>query len=445
MSEHETNAAQQGTPAPPPEGTPPAPPPPVPPWAVPPTSAPPTSAPPAPAPPLTSGPPAPAPPSTEPASPWARPDASYAPPPPPGDTATWTTAPQPAEPRRSNRGALAAVGLVALVAIAAGGGGIAGAAIYAQTQDGENGTSPVTQVVDAPQLEYSSLASIASQVSPSVVSIRIGDFGGSGVVYSEDGYIITNAHVVESDPDAPIRVRFSNGEIADATRVGADARSDIAVIRVQGVEDLTPATFGDSTQALVGDSVLAIGSPLGYDGSVTQGIVSAVDRTLSPGDPNSPTLSGLVQIDAAINRGNSGGALVNMAGEVIGINTAIAIQNQDDGFLGVGFAVPSNRAAEVAEALIGGDEVQHPYLGVWVAPGEEGGAVIGQVAPDSPAADAGLQEGDVVVRIGDQPITNSSDLVNAVQSAQVGETLEVEFQRGGQTQTTTITLAEATD
>jgi putative serine protease PepD len=396
-----------------------------------------------------SSPPSPAPaspPPTEPPSPWARPDASYAaPPPPPGPTDTWT-GPLPAhagEPRRPGRGALVAVGLVALVAIAAGGGGIAGAAIYAQTLDGNEGTSPVTQVVDAPQLEYSSLASIASQVSPSVVSILVGDFGGSGVVMSSEGYVITNAHVVEADPEAPVRVRFSDGQIADATRVGSDPRSDIAVVRVQGVDGLTPAAFGDSSQALVGDTVLAIGSPLGYDGSVTQGIVSALDRTLS--DPSSATLSGLIQIDAAINRGNSGGALVNLGGEVIGINTAIAIQNQDDGFLGVGFAVPSNRATDVAQALIDGDEVQHPYLGVYVAPGEDGGAVISQVAPDSPAAEAGLQEGDVVIRIGDQPINDSSDLVNAVQSAEVGATLEVEFERGGQTQTTSVTLAEATD
>src|SRR5690606_31353467 len=145
----------------------------------------------------------------------------------------------PIESRQSRRGALAAVGLVVLMAISAAGGGIAGAAIYAQTL-GEGEGNNVTQVVDAPQLEYTSLASIASQVSPSVVSIRVGDFGGSGVVMSEDGYIITNAHVVEPAAGQPVRVRFSNGEIAEATVVGADTRSDIAVIRVDGVGSLTP-------------------------------------------------------------------------------------------------------------------------------------------------------------------------------------------------------------
>jgi putative serine protease PepD len=450
MSENETNAPQPETPATHQPPSPPGPPSPQgtpdPPWTRPPDA--PVSGAAPPAAPVSGAAPASAPPGHA-------PDFSYpagsapvgyggaAVPPPPSDTQTWA-APAPGEPRRAGRGALAAVGIVVLMAIAAGGGGIAGAAIYAQTQDEGSGGN-VTQVVDAPQLEYTSLASIASQVSPSVVSIRAGDLGGSGVVMSAEGYIITNAHVVEFAGNSQVRVRFSDGEIADATVVGADPRSDIAVIKVDGVDGLTPASFGDSTQALVGDAVLAIGSPLGYDGSVTQGIVSALDRTLSSEDPNTPSLSGLIQIDAAINRGNSGGALVNLAGEVIGINTAIAIENQDDSFLGVGFAIPSGRAVEVANTLIEGDEVDHPYLGVWVAPGEEGGAVIGQVAPDSPAAEAGLQEGDVVLRIGDQPVTNSSDLVNAVQAADVGQTLEVEFQRDGATQTTTVTLAEAAD
>jgi putative serine protease PepD len=134
-----------------------------------------------------------------------------------------------------------------------------------------------------------------------------------------------------------------------------------------------------------------------------------------------------------------------MAGEVIGVNTAIAIREQNDGFLGVGFAVPSNRATDVAQQLIDGEEVDHAFLGVSVAPADSGGAVIGEVVPDSPADQGGLQEGDVVVRIGDRPITDANDLVSAVQAATVGDTLEIEFQREGATQTTTVTLAEAAD
>jgi putative serine protease PepD len=336
--------------------------------------------------------------------------------------------------------------VVALMVLSAVGGGIAGAALYSQTTGDRGGNGAgATRVVDAPQLDYTSLGSIASQVSPSVVSIRVGEFGGSGVVMSADGYILTNAHVVEVSSDGQVSVRFSNGDTAPATVIGSDRRSDIAVIRVDGASDLAPATFGNSDDVLVGDTVLAIGSPLGYEGSVTQGIVSALDRTLRPDDPGAPTLSGLLQTDAAINRGNSGGALVNLAGEVIGINTAIAVADEDSGFLGLGFAVPSNRASDVAEQLIGGEEVSHAFLGVRVAPADGGGAVIGEVSPDSPAAEAGLQEGDVLVRIGDRQITDANDVVSTVQASAPGEALEVEFRRDGATQTTTVTLGEAPD
>jgi putative serine protease PepD len=211
------------------------------------------------------------------------------------------------------------------------------------------------------------------------------------------------------------------------------------------VSGLSPARFGESSDVLVGDTVLALGSPLGFDGSVTQGIISALDRTLEPERPGQPPLSGLLQTDAAINRGNSGGALVNLAGEVIGINTAIAVQNRDDGFLGVGFAVPSDRATSVAERLIAGEEVRHAFLGVRVASAQDGGALVGEVSPGSPAAEAGLREGDIVVRLGDRRITDANDLVSAVQAAEVGQTLEIEFQRDGVPQTASVTLVEAED
>jgi putative serine protease PepD len=333
--------------------------------------------------------------------------------------------------------------VLALMAISAVGGGLAGALVYAQSDPGEPGAE-ATRVVDAPQLDYTSLASIASEVGPSVVSIRVGQQGGSGVVMSEDGYILTNAHVVEGGGDQ-VAVRFANGDVAQATIIGADARSDIAVVHAEGVTGLSPAQFGSSSDVLVGDTVLALGSPLGFDGTVTQGIISALDRTLEPGEPGSPPLSGLLQTDAAINRGNSGGALVNLDGQVIGINTAIAVQSQQDGFLGVGFAVPSDRATSVAEQLIAGEEVSHAFLGVRVAPAEGGGALVGEVTAGSPAEAAGLQEGDVIVRLGDRTITDSNDLVSAVQSAKVGDTLEIEFERNGTTQTSSVTLAEVQD
>lgn len=345
-------------------------------------------------------------------------------------------------PTGGNRTMLTAIVVVVLMLLSAVGGGIAGASLYAYALAGSSRGGGTTLVVDGPQLEYTSLASIASQVSPSVVSIRVGAFGGSGVVLSDDGHILTNAHVVQTAQSGVV-VRFSDGQIGQATVVGADIRTDIAVIKVDGVGDLTPATFGDSSQVLVGDTVLAIGSPLGYEGSVTQGIISALDRTVRPEETGGVTLSGLLQTDAAINRGNSGGALVNLAGEVIGINTAIAVESEESGFIGVGFAVPSNRATDIAERLIEGEEIRHAYLGVYVAPAEGGGAVISGVTPGSPAEEAGLQTGDVVLRFGDRQINDANDLVSAVQQATVGEEVEVEYRRGGMPRSTTVTLVEA--
>lgn len=368
--------------------------------------------------------------------------------PPAWEQPTWGTPPpeQVRSQRTPGRNVLVVAGVVGLMAISAVGGGVAGAVVYAQSDGGGGAGSEVTRVVDAPQLDYTSLASIASEVTPSVVSILIGQSSGSGVVMSDEGFILTNAHVVEAaTPDTEVLVRFSNGETAQAAVVGADARTDIAVIQVEGIADLTPAQFGRSSDVLVGDTVLAVGSPLGFDGSVTQGIISAVDRTLQPEEAGEPSLSGLLQTDAAINRGNSGGALVNLAGEVIGINTAIAVENQRDGFLGVGFAIPSDRAINVAEQLIAGEDVSHAFLGVRVGTAEDGGALIGLVDPGSPAEEAGLQEGDIVTRLGDRAISDANDLVSAVQSAEVGDTLELEFMRDGTTQTTTVTLVDAGD
>jgi putative serine protease PepD len=357
-----------------------------------------------------------------------------------GQPAGW--APEPARPTGVGKilGVLAAV--LVLTACSAVAGGVVGAWTTQQLQ-GSPGPGE-TRVIDGPRLDRPSLAGIASQVQPSVVSIDVGRSQGSGVVMDDQGHILTNAHVVAAGTGSQVTVRFSNGQRGPATVVGADERSDIAVVRAQDASNLTPATFGDSSDVLVGDTVLAIGSPLGLQGTVTQGIVSALDRTLSP-QPGGHSLSGLLQTDAAINRGNSGGPLVNLSGQVIGINTAIAVENQESGFLGVGFAVPSNRALDVAEQLIAGEDVRHAFLGVRINSLADGGALIDQVDPGSPADEAGLQGGDVVVRFGDRPITDANDLVSAVQASQVGDTVEVEIDRDGETLTLTVTLGEHTD
>jgi putative serine protease PepD len=263
-------------------------------------------------------------------------------------------------------GGLAAV--VLMVAAGAGGGYIAHRV---------DGTPAATRTVTtAPGVvDRSSLAAVAAAVEPSVVSIDTGSAEGSGVVMTADGYIVTNNHVVATAQENvaggnTVRVTFSNGRTATATIVGTDPTNDLAVVKATGVSGLTPATFADSDQVQVGDTVLAIGSPLGLDGTVTAGIVSGLHRDLSNSGSGGngggglgggglggrrgeqSTIKDAIQTDAAINPGNSGGALVDSAGRVIGINTAIATDGQSAGNIGVGFAIPSNVAKQIADKLM---------------------------------------------------------------------------------------------
>ena len=294
------------------------------------------------------------------------------------------------------------------------------------------------------------------QPSVVVISTQVGE--GSGVILNTNGDIITNNHVVRGATNGTVSVQFSNGKRVDAKIVGTDPKTDIAVVRVSGVADLTAAKFGDSDAMQVGDTVLAIGSPLGLEGSVSAGIVSALHRTISENgeQPQNPfgqpqqdttpatTIGDALQTDAAINPGNSGGALVNMNGEVIGINTAIATSgSSSSGNIGVGFAISGNKAKGVAEQLIKGGKVSHPYLGVNVTDAEAGGAKIGTVVSGSPAEKGGLEANDVVTKIGAQTIAGSEDLVAAVQSGKVGETVQVDIIRDGVAKTLNVTLGDA--
>ncbi|HET9519351.1 MAG TPA: trypsin-like peptidase domain-containing protein [Actinoplanes sp.] len=354
---------------------------------------------------------------------------------------------------------VALIGAAALL-LALSAGGIGAAVAMAIDDDApapataRSGTSAVTRVVDR-----SSLAEIASSVQDSVVSISTGTGEGSGVVLTADGYVLTNNHVVASAQAGRARVIFANGKSADATVVGTDPRTDLAVVKAAGVTDLKPAAFGSSADMKVGDTVLALGSPLGLEGSVTAGIVSAKDRTIRAGGddpqpdpfggqarPQAPvnSMSGLLQTDAAINPGNSGGALVNTSGQVIGINTAIATSGQGSGNIGVGFAIPSDKAKDVANQLMAGKKVSHPALGVGVAEVEGGGAAITSVTENSAAAKAGLQRGDIVKQVNGKPINDSDDLVAAIQAGKVGDKVTVVYTRDGVQRTAIATLAEAT-
>ncbi|PZG18190.1 peptidase S1 [Micromonospora craterilacus] len=361
----------------------------------------------------------------------------------PGQPAPW--APTPSSGPRPGRIAKIAGAGVAVFALMLG-SGVAGGALALALSDGAGVTRTYSA---APIIDGADLPRIAASVQDSVVSITTGSGEGSGVVLSADGYVLTNNHVVAGGGDT-VLVIFADGTKAQAQVVGTDPKTDLAVLKASGVSDLKAATFGDSDAMQVGDQVLALGSPLGLQGSVTAGILSARDRTIQAGSGQQlpgqavSSISGLLQTDAPINPGNSGGALVNTRGEVIGINTAIATSGQGNtGNIGVGFAIPSNKAKDVADKLQRGEKISHPSLGVSVSGSPDGGALVNAVTAGSAAERAGLQRGDVITRFGDKVINDSNDLVGAVQAGKVGDQVQVTYQRNGAESSATVTLAEA--
>jgi putative serine protease PepD len=257
---------------------------------------------------------------------------------------------------------------------------------------------------------------------------------GSGFVIDGDGHIATNQHVV--DGATKITVTFADGKKASAKVVGTDSSTDVAVIKVDAPKsELHPLQFADSNGVLVGDGVVAIGSPFGLEGTVTTGIVSALNRTIQA--PNNFTINGAIQTDAAINHGNSGGPLLDAAGHVIGINAQI--ESDSGGNDGVGFAIPSTIVQRVAQQLISSGKVAHAYLGVQLSDGN-GGAQVGQVVSGAPAADAGVRTGDVVTAIDGKTITGADALVTAVDGKKPGDTVTLKVRRGGSTSDIKVTL-----
>ena len=259
---------------------------------------------------------------------------------------------------------------------------------------------------------------------------------GSGFVYDSSGDVITNNHVVANA--TKISVMFSDGSKYSAKLVGADPSTDLAVLKVEAPSSkLHPLTVGDSSKLAVGDGVVAIGSPFGLDETVTSGIVSALNRDIS--STNNFTISGAIQTDAAINHGNSGGPLLNMSGQVIGVTTQI--ESDSGGNEGVGFAVPSNTISSVASKLVKGQKVEHPYLGVFVqTPQNRSGAEVAQVKTGSPAAAAGLKAGDVITAFEGQAIQSPDDLTAAVAGKAPGDKVAVTYVRNGNTKTTQVTI-----
>jgi putative serine protease PepD len=257
---------------------------------------------------------------------------------------------------------------------------------------------------------------------------------GSGFVYDGAGHIITNEHVVEGANS--ISVRFWNGATYKATLVGTDASTDIGVIKVDAPASvLHPIALGNSSAVQVGQPVVAIGSPYGLENTVTAGIVSALHREMTA--PNNFTIPDSIQTDAPINHGNSGGPLLNLAGQVIGINSQIKSDSGEN--TGIGFAVPSNTVKSIVSQLLTSGNVKHAYLGVRIGTVQNGVQVI-EVSAGTPAGKAGLQVGDVITRVDGNKVTSSSELSQAIDAKRPGTKIGVTYVRKGATHTASVTL-----
>ncbi|KZB87409.1 S1C family serine protease [Amycolatopsis regifaucium] len=338
--------------------------------------------------------------------------------------------PQQRQASKSTSGKLlAGVAAIALVV-----GGVAGGTVGYLTGDASGGNS--VNALDAPKpaqqtgnVPAGSVESVAQKLSPSVVELQVsgraGAGEGSGFVLSTDGYVLTNNHVVEvAAGGGQIQAVFQDGKKGAATIVGRDPTTDIAVVKVSGVSGLTPVELGRSDDLRVGQPVVAIGSPFELAGTVTSGIVSALNRPVSAGgNGDQTTVMSAVQTDAAINPGNSGGPLANMSGQVIGINSAIyspkSAQSQggeSGGNVGIGFAIPIDQARRTADDIINTGRATQTFIGARVQTVPTGGAQLGEISPGSPAEKAGLKSGDVVTKLDDRPIPDADALVAAIRT-----------------------------
>jgi putative serine protease PepD len=305
------------------------------------------------------------------------------------------------------------------------------------------------------------VTSVASESLPSVVTIQAGSGSttgtGSGEVIRSDGYILTNNHVIAPAVNGgALEVLFNDGTTVRATLVGRDPLTDLAVIRVSGQSGLRAIPLGDSTSLQIGQPVVALGAPLGLSSTVTSGIVSALDRTVQvPGEGSrSALLIDAIQTDAAINPGNSGGALVNCSGQLVGVPTAGATVpsptgSSSGGSIGLGFAIPVNLASTVSDEIIATGRVTHAFLGIQAQPlspgrttesGSTEGLFITGVVAGGPAASAGLQRGDIITAIDGQPAVTTEQLVALTLTKRAGDTVQVDYERGGRRSTATITL-----
>ncbi len=371
--------------------------------------------------------------------------------------------------------------MVAAVVAAVVAGVTAGLVVHAHddgstASTGSSSSSSSSSTVPAPVPQANGTApdwaTTAAAVQPSVVAITVGSANsgseaqGSGIILDSTGHVLTNNHVATAVSGAPITVTLTDQRTYQATIVGTDPTTDLAVLKItRAPTDLKPASLGDSSKLAVGQPVMAVGNPLGLADTVTTGIVSALDRPVTTQSSdgqgadsggNNAVITNAIQTDAAINPGNSGGALVTASGQVIGINSSIASLgsssafggSSESGSIGLGFAIPINEAKTIAQQLISSGTVKHPFLGVSLQDGNvtQGGAQraaaeIVAVTPGTPAASAGLKKGDAVVAIDKDPVNGALSLTAEVRARAVGEKVNLTVIRGGQQITVTVTLA----
>ncbi|WP_158604354.1 S1C family serine protease [Nocardioides mangrovicus] len=354
--------------------------------------------------------------------------------------------------------------VVALVALLVGlVGGVFGGLLAGRSVTGGDGSGGVLRVekrTAAPlPANNRSVASVAQKLLPSTVQI-IAEYDndprgatGSGFVLDRQGHVITNNHVVAAaaKDDGNIEIVDQNGTHSKATVVGRSSVYDVAVLKCPGCTGLTPAKLGSSTQMRVGETVIAFGSPLGLSSTVTSGIVSALDRPVTTGESqDDQSYINAVQTDAAINPGNSGGPLVDLQGQVIGMNSAIAsmgsVTSDQSGSIGVGFAIPIEQVEITADQILRTGRAEYPVIGANVSSKENvDGAQITGVSSGEPASAAGLRAGDLVTKVDGKPITDSIGLVVAIRSHVRGDKLDLTVKRDGTTRQVTVTLSAKAD
>jgi putative serine protease PepD len=339
-------------------------------------------------------------------------------------------------------------------------GGLVGGVAYERIQDDEGtvaGGLSAVDTISAPPLplDNGSVAAVAQKLLPSTVQViaeyegEAGGATGSGFVLDRQGHVVTNNHVVAdaADDHGPIEIVDRDGDRYDATIVGRSPVYDLAVLFIPEARGLTPAALGSSQGLVVGEGVVAIGSPLGLSSTVTAGIVSALHRPVTTGDSgNESSYINAVQTDAAINPGNSGGPLVNLRGQVVGVNSAIATTGGsiggESGNIGVGFAIPIEQVKVTTDQILRSGEARYPVIGAQVKTGETDGrgAEIDSVMPDTPADDGGLQKGDVITAVDGSRVTDGIALIVAIRTHQPGERVEFTVVRDGEERSIELTL-----